>query len=87
MLSMGGSLLLSLFIPFESVDLWNYIVPAIGFLMGTFIPGFARLIITYVPTTKRGRFGADILIYGNVVLVLAHALATNTAPMFSFIVI
>ena len=86
-LSTGGSLLLSLFIPFVSVDLWLYIVPAIGFLMGTVIAGFAHLIISYVPTTERSRFGADMLIYGNVVLVLAHALSTNAAPMVSFIVI
>ncbi len=86
-LSTGGSLLLSLFIPFVSVNLWLYILPAIGFLMGTVIAGFAHLIMAYVPTTERNRFGADMLIYGNVVLVVAHALTTNTTPIISFVVI
>ena len=77
----------SLFIPAIPISSWMYVIPFLSFIMGTVISGFASLIVTNVPYEERAVFGADMLIYGNVVLIIAHVFANNTRPIVSFAVI
>ncbi len=87
LLSLSGTLLLSSLLPLVESDYWAFIVPGVAYLMGAALSGYAHLITAYVPLNERRIFGADILIYANIVLVLAHALATNIPPTVAFILL
>lgn len=87
LICIGSSIILSLFIPFVPVEAWTYIIPLVSFLTGIVISVNGHLIKGYIPSELRTKAVADILIYGNVVLIGAHIFANNTTPIISFIVI
>lgn len=87
LLCTGSSVLLSAFIPFIPVKAWVYIIPLVSFLTGIAITSNGHMIKAYIPSESRTKAVADILIWGNVVLIIAHIFANNTAPMTSFIII
>lgn len=87
LICIGSSIALSIFIPFVSAKIWFLIIPFVSFLTGVFITINAHLIKGYITSESRAKVAADLLIYGNIVLIGAHILANNLAPMISFIYI
>ncbi|MFZ7120161.1 MAG: LuxR C-terminal-related transcriptional regulator [Eubacteriaceae bacterium] len=83
----GGSIVLSSFIPFISMKGWMIIIPLVSFLTGITITSNGQMIKKYIPSKDRNKFVADILIYGNIVLIGAHIFANNTSPIISFVFI
>jgi len=82
-----SALVLSLFIPFVSTAIWSALIPLASFLTGVAIASYAHLLKTFVTLQGRTRTVADILIFGNIVLIGAHIFANNTTPLASFILI
>ncbi len=80
-------MVLSLFIPVIPVATWVIVLPLVSFLTGIVITSNGHLIKSFIPPESRTKAVADILIYGNVLLIAAHILAYNTAPVFSFVFI
>ncbi len=80
----GSSIVLSLFIPFVSAEIWTYIIPLVSFLTGIVITANGYMIKSYIPSESRTKIAADLLIYGNIVLIAAHIFANNTKPLISF---
>lgn len=87
LLCIGTSIILSIFIPFIPVKTWVYIIPLVSFLTGITITLNGHMIKAYIPAESRTKAVADILIWGNVVLIMAHIFANNTTPIISFIFI
>ncbi len=83
----GGSIVLSLFIPFVSVKTWVYIIPFVSFLTGIVIASNGHMIKGYIPSEQRAKTVANLLIYGNIILIGAHIFANNAMPIISFIFI
>lgn len=83
----GSSIILSLFIPFVSAKTWIYIIPLVSFLCGVAITSYGQMLKGYISPDLRTVTVADILIYGNIFLIIAHIFANNTAPLVSFIII
>ena len=83
----GASIPLSLVIPFVSTSVWTFIIPVVSCLTGISITSFGQFLKVYVLPGLRTRTVADILIYGNIVLILAHICANNITHMSSFVLI
>lgn len=79
--------ILSLFIPFVEINLWFFIIPMVSLLTGMVIAINGTMIKGYFDPEERSKTVADILIYGNIVLIAAHIFANNTTPMISYIYI
>lgn len=84
LLGIGSSVFLSLFVPFVSAEIWTYIIPLVAFMTGLVNTSNAHMIKGYIPSESRTKTAADLLIYGNIVLIAAHIFANNTRPMISF---
>lgn len=80
----GSSIVLSLFIPFTSGKIWTYLIPLVSFMTGVVLTSNSHLIKSYIPSECRTKGAADLLIYGNIVLIVAHIFANNTSPIISF---
>lgn len=80
----GITLVLSLLIPFFSIEIWILIVPIEALLAGIVIPVHGRLIKAFIKNEFRHRTIADLLIGGNVILIIAHILANNMKPIISY---
>jgi DNA-binding CsgD family transcriptional regulator len=80
----GMTLALSLLVPFVNVKAWLYIIPTGALLAGIVIPVHGRLIKAFIASESRHRTIADLLIGGNVILVIAHIFANNFKPIVSY---
>lgn len=87
LLCIGSSIILSLFIPIIPVNTWVYIIPLISLLTGIVIASNAHMLKAYIPSEARTNTAANLLIYGNIILIIAHIFANNTTPIISFIFI
>jgi DNA-binding CsgD family transcriptional regulator/nitrogen fixation-related uncharacterized protein len=83
----GSTLFLSLFIPVIPVDTWVIVIPIVSYLTGIVIASNGHMLKRYIPSDSRTRAVADLLIYGNIVLIAAHIFANNTTPEISFVFI
>ncbi|MDF1617986.1 LuxR family transcriptional regulator [Petrocella sp. FN5] len=83
----GMALVISLFVPFIPIHIWNYLIPFLAFITGIVLSVHGYMIKGYILAKSRSRMVADVLIYANVMLVAAHILANNTSPLFSYIII
>lgn len=83
----GATLVLSILLPFLNVKVWLYVIPIVALLAGVVIPTHGRLIKAYVASDLRIRTIADLLMGGNLILVIAHILANNIQPIVGFLFI
>lgn len=81
------ALILSLAIFFINIHWWSYLLPIISFLMGLVISTFAYMIRAYTDLKQRSKIAADLLIYGNIILIIAHMLANNVKAEYAFLFI
>jgi DNA-binding CsgD family transcriptional regulator len=80
----GIVLFSSLMLPFTQSDVWFYIIPLEAFVTGIIIASFAHLIFNHIPHEDRRHVAAQLLICGNLELILAHILANNIGAMPAF---
>lgn len=81
----GSTLLLSLLMLLFNIEVWIKVVPFEALLSGVVIPVHGRLIKTYIKREHRHRIIANLLIGGNVILVIAHVLTTTLNPIVSYV--
>lgn len=87
LICIGTTLFISLFIPFINADLWLVIIPSVSFLTGISISLYGHMLKGYFRSDERKKTVADILIYGNIVLISAHIFANDIKPILSFVLI
>lgn len=83
----GLTLFLSLLTLFIKIEIWIMIIPFEAFLAGVVIPVHGRLIKAFIEKEYWHRTIANLVIGGNIVLVLAHILTTTMNPILSYIFI
>lgn len=78
------TLVVSLFVTVIDPVLWVFIIPILAFFSGVFISNSAHLTSHYTEIANRSKFMADILIYGNILLIAADVLVNHVSSLFSF---
>ncbi len=80
-------LTVTLLFPLLPTSLWIVIVPITSFIAGLYVSSFGFFYNKTCEINDRLKFAADLLIYGNVVLVLVHILTTNISPYAGWTVV
>lgn len=80
----GLILAISILTFFLEAKVWIMFVPMEAMLAGAIIPVHARLIKFFFTKENRNRTIANLLIFGNIILVIAHILTTVMSPTVSY---
>lgn len=86
-ISTALSIILSMSLPAINESKWIFIIPILSILTGIIISSNAHLIKSYINLADRNNAAADVLIWGNMVLISAHIFANNLSSISAFILI